>query len=146
MVQGRLTTSREESLNVFPRTREEREQEFRTARELGFEAIEWLFYFPDKEKNPIFSRDGINEIKYLRSTYNIAIPSLLGLYFIEKGFKGSDAASSVAILNRLIAKCATRKILKIIIPFFEANAIESERDKNEIVKTPGQPPLVCFLL
>lgn len=134
MVQGRLTKQRDERLHVFPRTSEEREEEFRKARNLGFEAIEWLFYFPDYEENPIFSREGEREMDYLRMTYNIAIPSLDADYFVDRGFKGKDALSSVIILNRLITKCAKRGIKNIVIPFFGANAIENERDKKEIVK------------
>lgn len=134
MVQGRLTKVRDERLHVFPRTREEREQEFRIAHELGFEAIEWLFYFPEWKQNPIFSRDGTEEMNYLRSTYNISIPSLDADYFVDKGFKGKDAQSSALLLNRLISKCAKKGIPRIVIPFFGANAIEHERDKKEIVK------------
>lgn len=134
MVQGRLTKTRDERLHVFPRTREEREQEFRKARELGFEAIEWLFYFPDWEQNPIFSRSGAEEMNYLRTAYHVAIPSLDADYFVDKGLKGKDAGSSAAVLNRLISKCAKNGISRIIIPFFGTNMIEHERDKKEIIK------------
>lgn len=134
MVQGRLTKQRDERLHVFPQTPEEREQEFKKARELGFEAIEWLFYFPEWEKNPIFSRDGAEEINRLRSAYNMTIASLDADYFVDKGFKGEDAQSSKTILNRLISKCKKRGVSRIVIPFFGANAIEHGQDKKEILK------------
>jgi len=128
-MQGRLTES--DQLDFFPA--ETWREEFKIAKEIGFNAIEWGFATTHWENNPILSRTGRRDIRRLIKDSNIPIPSVCGYYFADNGFTGKDAKEHARVLTNLIASSADIGANRIIIPFLGQNDIKSEKQKEEIL-------------
>ena len=51
IMQGRLTSTLGRGIQFFPF--EEWKEEFKAAQEIGIDEIEWIFDYPDYQKNPL---------------------------------------------------------------------------------------------
>ena len=131
IMQGRLSPSIDGRLQFFPfKTWGE---EFKIAKRLGFDAIEWLFSSEDFKKNPILTTQGIKKIKELTKKHGIKTPSICGEYFIDFPFVGKSAEKSLELLNRLIKQSIKIGAERILLPFLGNSDIKSERQKKEII-------------
>lgn len=125
ILQGRLSPSREGKFQFYP---SDWRAEFPIAKEMGFDCIEWLFDWPDFEKNAIWTR-GVEETE-------IPINSLGGDYFMKyKVYESPD------VLQKLVdlAKITKRKLLTI--PLLEANAPKTDDEKQKIINALNQVTL-----
>lgn len=84
IMQGRLTPSRGRGIQFFPF--DGWKEEFHIGRQIGIQEIEWIFDYPDYEKNPIWSHEGREEIKSLISESGIEVRSVCWDYFMRRPF------------------------------------------------------------
>lgn len=129
-MQGRLSPDPNGFFQFFP---ERWEKEFRLARELGFDAVEWLWDWRNWEQNPILSDEGMAMIKKTIQEIGVPIDSLCTDYFMKHSFFGSDASKSIELLKQLTLNVKVLGIKSIVIPFLEELAIKDEVVKKEII-------------
>jgi len=130
IMQGRLSPDPNGFFQFFP---EKWEEEFRLAREIGFNAIEWLWDWRNWEQNPILSDESIEKIKKAIKESGILVGSLCADYYMKKSFFGDDAIQSIELLKKLILNSKAVGIKSIVIPFLEELAIKDEITKKEII-------------
>ena len=78
ILQGRLTASKDGSIQFFPF--DNWEKEFEIASMVGFDCIELLVKRDSYERNPLWSAFDVGRITRLSKKFNISIPSVHGFY------------------------------------------------------------------
>ncbi|MDO8553017.1 MAG: sugar phosphate isomerase/epimerase family protein [bacterium] len=84
ILQGRLTPSSGRGIQFFPK--DNWEQEFSDAREIGLGAIELLMRPKGLREHPLMTEAGRTRLREIRDTTHIAIPSVHGYYVPEDGY------------------------------------------------------------
>lgn len=118
ILQGRLTPSNGRGIQFFPF--ENWENEFELAKQIGFDCMELLNEF--QNNYPMYSQNGLQEIKKLAIASAIKIESVHGFY--EK------TESYVTKLKQLIRQSAFIGAKTILIPFFNENILKNKEDKD----------------
>ena len=72
-MQGRLSDQVNNLIQAFPS--QNWKQEFKTAKEININLMEWTLDYDNLYLNPIMTREGRKEIKSLSEKYSILIPS-----------------------------------------------------------------------
>ncbi|MCE9582261.1 MAG: sugar phosphate isomerase/epimerase [Planctomycetes bacterium] len=107
---------------VFPRSTWR--EEFTTARDLGFDAIEWLFDAPEHEANPLWSAGGRQSMRELATGSGVSVDSVCAHCFVQKSlFEGAEAFS---LLCRLLECSRQAGISRVIVPLLEASSLGAD--------------------
>lgn len=118
VVQGRLTKSPPGCLQWFPQ--DNWRNEFSVASSLGINYIEFIAEVQNNSNNPIWTDEGIFEIKQLSKENNLTIHSLCNDYIVENSF----LLESVIRQNEdLLSQAHKLGINKYIMPFFEKSEL-----------------------
>ena len=118
VLQGRLTPTPDGSIQFFPK--DNWEDEFRLARQIGFDCIELLVKKDSFRKNPLCL--GAQEIKRLAAQSGLVISSVHGFY--------SKAKNYSLILRYLVRQAAFVGARTVLISFFGNNALKTNEDKE----------------
>lgn len=118
-MQGRLTRSPNNTLQYFPK--DNWQEEFAVASSLGFQYIEFFVERTHNEKNPIWSKQGLAEIRSLSQKYDLELYSICNDYVIEHSL--TDHNEAVEQTKILIAQAASVGISKLVLPLFEKSEI-----------------------
>lgn len=125
IMQGRLTIpDKHEGIQFFP-DRNRWKNEFKIAKELKLDYIEWIMDNPFK--NPLFHFYGLNEISYLMINTGIYINSVCVDYFITDS-KGLFEINYIDIFQYLLNQCESLNIDLITIPTMKSNFDFEELD------------------
>lgn len=84
IMQGRLTPSKGRGIQFFPF--DNWKNEFIIASRLGINEIEFIFDYEKFESNPLWTKDGVNEVKSIISSTGVKIKSLCFDYFMRRPF------------------------------------------------------------
>jgi len=120
ILQGRLTPSNGRGIQFFPD--ENWQNEFETAKKIGFDCIELLVKKENLEGNPLFSEKGRKEISRLKDTYKIETPSVHGFYSKESDYKG--------IMVELVKNAQEVGAKTILVSFFKDSTLKTDADKK----------------
>lgn len=129
ILQGRLTPSNGRGIQFFPY--ENWENEFKLAREIGFDCIELLVKKNEFSKNPLSSPSGITRINELKKEFSLEILSVHGFYSKDPGYP--------EILKQLIDSTSQLGGKVILISFFDENILATEDDKKLALKQLKEP-------
>lgn len=133
-MQGRLSPQVNGMIQAFPhRTWKE---EFKLAKSIGIELMEWTIDQDKIDKNPILNIKGREEIFRLKNQFNVEIISLTGDCFMQKPFWKSKSKEKQKLYSQFIKVCKACEKLKIeliIIPLVDNGAIENTRQEDEII-------------
>lgn len=135
IMQGRLSPPVNNRIQAFPHGYWQ--NEFALCAGYGLGCIEWLYEYDPRKKNPLDSDEGIAEIVKLRQEYDVQVNSVLADYFMIKKLFGSTRAevkTAVENLKFLIRQCGKCAINIIEIPFVDASALNTEKDKREAIE------------
>ena len=134
IMQGRLTPPKGRGIQFFPF--ENWQEEFRTARKLGLNEIEFIFDFEDYKQNPLWTTDGINKIKEIRAETGIQINAVCFDYFMRRAFFKEEDAQQVKIMeeNTQIIKTILESMkqlqIKLLeIPLVDDSSLKSDKEK-----------------
>lgn len=133
IMQGRLSPrpEGEERLQFFPT---DWQNEFRLARALGFDCVEWLFDWYAFKKNPFLSQNGREEIRQVSKASGVGVYSTCSDYFMKHPLVGRDP--DVVARQELISQmnaAATLGQNLILIPLLEDYAVKNETEKKGII-------------
>ena len=129
ILQGRLSPSLDGRFQFSP---EDWAKEFSIAKDMGSDAIEWLFDWVDFEKSPLLTQAGRDSIKEVAKSSGIAVSSICADYYMKYTLTGQEADDSVDILKKLIEAAEITSEKLILIPLLEKNAPKTKEEKSEI--------------
>ena len=129
MMQGRLTTPKDNRIQFFPvglwKT------EFDEVAKIGFDCIEWLYDIHAADKNPITTDSGIEEIKSVLSNTDIQIRSLCAHCFIEKPLVGATdemLKELLTLVEWLFSRANKLNISRIVLPMEDSTALNTKTE------------------
>lgn len=144
IMQGRLSRRQGEPAQSFPWT--SWREEFSQARDCGFARIEWLVTADRLDENPIWSDEGVREIRRQVTTTGVAVTSVCADCFIRRplvGVPDSERQSNEALLERLMARSGQIGIEVVLLPFLEGNAIRDRDDGLAVLAGLGRAHLIA---
>jgi len=127
MVQGRLTQSPPGCLQWFPQ--ESWQDEFEIASDLGINYIELIAEVQHNKNNPIWTNDGIGQIKQLVKKNDLTLHALCNDYIVEHSFLDEDVVQQNIDLIEQEKKLG---IEKYIMPFFESSELSADNMQDYI--------------
>jgi L-ribulose-5-phosphate 3-epimerase len=133
IMQGRLVPPVGARIQAFPAERWR--EEFPAARAAGLDSIEWIYDVGCDAVNPIVSADGIMEMRALASENDLELVSLCADYFMaEPLLRGSstERAARVRKLEWLFDRCKSAGIQRIVLPFVDNSALETDSDLDDL--------------
>lgn len=139
IIQGRLSPARGNRIQSFPWSTWQ--EEFKKAREVGLDCVEFIFDSEDFQNNPLWLKEGRDNLKTLVAQTGVAVYQVCADYFMEQPFvrvSEEQRKQSVAVLRELIAASADAGIAGIEIPLVDNSRIENEQDKNAVIKSLGE--------
>jgi L-ribulose-5-phosphate 3-epimerase len=134
IMQGRLTPPMGGRIQAFPAARWR--DEFALAAELGLHSIEWIVETPI-ESNPIWTLDGVAEIKKIVAQTGVAVDFVIADYFMESPFVRMTAptlAHNRQVLAHLLDHAAQLGVRGIEIPCVDASEIRNLAEEDELAR------------
>lgn len=134
MMQGRLTEPKGRGIQFFPF--DNWENEFYDAKEIGLNEIEFIFDYPDYDKNPLWNEDGMNKIQAISKDTGICIHSICFDYFMRRPFfkKEGQERERFRIENTEIIKRMIDAMNRLGISLIELPLVDSSSLKNDVEK------------
>lgn len=129
---GRLSKPVGKQIQAFPI--DSWQDEFEKASKCGFELIEWIFDY--YQKNPIMNNDGIKEIKYFTRKYNVAVNAICADYFMANklfNVSKSDLEKNLSVLIKLMQQCHNMSIEILEIPLVDSSSIKNKTNEDQLV-------------
>ncbi len=130
IIQGRLSPRPRDRLQAFPA--ETWEQEFALARALGLDGIEWIFEAHRSAENPLRSPKGRARIRKVIEQTKTAVLSICGDYFMVHRLSepGEVGVRASRVLSEVIAQAAAIGAQRILLPWLEEAALDSEQKED----------------
>ena len=132
IMQGRLSPIINNKIQAFPQ--KNWSKEFKKINKLKIENLEWTLDYKNIKKNPIFLKEGIKQIIYLKKKNYIKIESLTGDCFMQKPFWKKKYESYAYILTDVLNACKKIKIKNIIIPLVDKGFIKNRYELQNLIK------------
>lgn len=127
-MQGRLINKGGFFPQQFPT--ENWQEEFETARKIGFRSMEWMFNYPAWTENPIICREKLQVIQEKIAQTGVYVSGICANYFMKKSiFAEEEFQNNINILGRLIEGAELIECPNIIIPLFEASELHALNNK-----------------
>lgn len=136
IIQGRLSPPRDGKIQSFPW--KHWEGEFDLARNLGIDAIGWIFEEERWKENPLWTTDGRNQLKEIMDRTGVRIEYVCADYFMENPFIRASQAeydASCLILKEVMKRSSELGIRGVELPMVDNSRITSEEEARRIVKT-----------
>lgn len=136
IMQGRLSPPINNKIQAFPQ--HAWEEEFFTAKQIGFKSIEFIFEKQNYKNNPLWTDEGLDKINQLVDCTGVSVDHVCADYFMECPFirvSEEEREKSINILKVLIKRCARIGIKGIEIPMVDNSKIETESEKEVVVKS-----------
>lgn len=135
IMQGRLTKPKGRGIQFFPF--DNWENEFYTAQKLGLDEIEFIFDFDNYEKNPLWTSEGIKQIKKLQEETHIQINALCFDYFMRRPFYKAEQENqnfikeeNTRIIKRILHSMEQLDIRLIEIPLVDNSSLKDKSEKK----------------
>ncbi len=112
------------------------QKEFKIAKMLGLDCIEFIFDHHKSKENPLLSSIGLEEIKKLVSLSGVKVLSICADYFMDAPIHSNNikiVEGSLEILAQLIKNASLIDASDIIIPCVDQSSLKSKKDINNFV-------------
>ncbi|NOZ21449.1 MAG: sugar phosphate isomerase/epimerase [Planctomycetes bacterium] len=126
---------------VYGRLKDETKDPYQLAAEYGFDGLELVFGANEYEQNPLWTPEGVEEIKSQTVAAGIAVPSVCGGYYNQRGLAADDAElrrTGVEVLLTLIDRCADVGMETILLAFFGKGEITEPQHEDYVVEAMEQ--------
>jgi len=136
VMQGRLTSPKGRGIQFFPF--DNWQNEFKIAKKMGLDEIEFIFDYYKYRKNPLWTKMGRKEIKNLVLKTGVKVNSVCADYFMRKPFFRSSKkvySSNCQMLKRLIRYASEIEANLIEIPFVDNSSIKNNKEEALFVNT-----------
>lgn len=135
IIQGRLSAPVNGKIQAFPW--DSWEEEFRIAAKIGFSDIDFIFETEKYIQNPLWTAEGVEQIKKLAKETGVVVKRICADYFMENPFvrvTDVERNSNLEILKKLIQQSASLGVESIELPMVDNSRIENEQEKIQIVE------------
>lgn len=131
IMQGRLTSTLGRGIQFFPF--EEWKEEFKAAQEIGIDEIEWIFDYPDYQKNPLWTEEGRNEINTIIRDTCVKVHAVCWDYFMRRPFYKCESSDAFRVLeeNKVIIQKVLEAMGEIEADLIEIPMVDDSSVKNE---------------
>ncbi len=131
IMQGRLSKQKGVKVQEFPMNTWY--NEFEKAKNIGFDAIEWIF---DSKDNPMLDDKKLDCILEKTIEYDISINSIIADFFMDNSLLTNDCNSNenFEILKKLIINANKLNIKIIEIPFVDSSSLKSREEIDILEK------------
>ena len=138
IMQGRLTSTLGRGIQFFPF--EEWKEEFKAAQEIGIDEIEWIFDYPDYQKNPLWTEEGRNEINTIIRDTGVKVHAVCWDYFMRRPFYKCESSDAFRVLEE--NKVIIQKVLEamgemeadlIEIPMVDDSSVKNENEEESAI-------------
>tara|TARA_B100001059_G_C17807827_1_gene570303 strand:- start:754 stop:1587 length:834 start_codon:yes stop_codon:yes gene_type:complete len=107
--------------------------EFRIAKEIGLDSIEFILDYNDYMKNPLMSENGIKEILKTIEQSGVMVNSICADFFMEAPLHSNDdnlRSKSIEVLNKLIKCASIIGASDIVIPCVDESSLKTDNDQR----------------
>lgn len=135
-MQGRLSPLVRERIQAFPT--EHWREEFPLAREIRFEAMEWLLDRDSLTQNPLMSSTGRREIKDMCGRYECSVRSVTADVVMQTPFYKAEFHERQRLideLKRILEACADLDVRLIVIPLVDNGSLQNSREQECLHRT-----------
>jgi len=133
-MQGRLSPMIEGKIQTFPWPYWQ--EEFAIAEQHGFNLMEWTLDQNRLHENPLMTKEGREEIRFLSYKYSIAVNSLTGDCFMQAPFykvEGKHREQLLDDLKRVLESCASLGIRYTMMPLVDNGRVENPWQEETLV-------------
>ena len=130
-MQGRLSPIRNNRIQSFPW--ESWSTEFAIANSLDLPMMEWTIDSERFEENPLITTSGQSEIKSLKESHELTIPSVTCDYFMENPFWTAGRDESKKALTKIIEGMSSITAKYLVIPLVDKSSLP-EALHSEVTK------------
>lgn len=112
------------------------QEEFKIAKTLGLDCIEFIFDYHKAKDNPLLKPAGLEEIKKLVNLSDVKVLSICADYFMHAPIHSDNTKiveSSLEILNMLIKNASLIDVSNIVIPCVDQSSLKNKKDINNFV-------------
>lgn len=112
------------------------QDEFKVAKEVGLDCIEFILDYNDAEKNPLLRDGGVEEIRSLTNNTGVSINTICADYFMEAPVHSEDesiANQSMEVLQRLIDNSLSLGVTDIVIPCVDQSTLADKAAVDRFV-------------
>ena len=112
------------------------QKEFKIAKTLGLDCIEFIFDYHKSKDNPLLNPTGLEEIKKLVNLTDVKVLSICADYFMHAPIHSNNTKTvnrSLEILTLLIKNASLIDTSDIIIPCVDQSSLKSKKDINNFV-------------
>ncbi len=135
IMQGRLTPRKGRPIQFFPF--DGWRSEFADAASIGLREIEFIFDAERYEENPLWRKEGREEIRALIQKSGVVVNTVCADYFmVNPFFRGSteDMRRGVGILTQLLAYASEIGAHGVEIPFVDNSSIKTAEEEDAVFR------------
>lgn len=134
-MQGRLSPPIEGKIQAFPM--DTWREEFRSAKECGFDIIDWIIEARDLDKNPLLNDGGLVEIKRLEDEMGVKVGAVCADYFMDYPLIRCSEEERKERLEKVLLfarRLNAAGITYLEIPFVDNSAIQTSDELKELLE------------
>jgi L-ribulose-5-phosphate 3-epimerase len=134
-MQGRLSPPIEGKIQAFPM--KTWRKEFRSAKECGFDLIDWIIETRDLEKNPLMNGSGLAEIKRLGEETGVKVGAVCADYFMEYPLIRCSEEERKERLEKVLLfarRLSAAGIPYMEFPLVDNSAIQTEDELRQLIE------------
>jgi hexulose-6-phosphate isomerase len=130
-MQGRLSPLRNGRIQSFPW--ETWQDEFEAAADLNIRKLEWTIDSENFASNPILTLIGREEVRRLKTLYNMEIPSVTCDYFMENPPWKSDSEHLFRCIESILMGMTEIGAKILVIPLVDNSSLSNENEFSQVV-------------
>ncbi|MDC0206585.1 sugar phosphate isomerase/epimerase [Nitrospinae bacterium] len=134
VMQGRLLPKYQGRYQAHPKGYWEKE--FKTAKNIGLDCIEFILDFNDAEQNPLLKAGGVDEILKVWNNTGVSVNTICADYFIEAPLHAkneNEAMKSKKILINLLQTASQIGVTDIVIPCVDKSSLANTHAVDRFV-------------
>ncbi len=135
IMQGRLTQPKGRGIQFFPF--DNWREEFYSAQKLGLDEIEFIFDYDHYQENPLWTDEGIVQIKNHMDKTGIKVQSVCFDYFMRRPFYKAEAEErdfikeeNTQIIKKVLSGMKKLGITLLEIPLVDASSLQNGHEKE----------------
>ena len=135
VMQGRLLHKYQGRYQAHPK--DYWQEEFKNAKEIGLNCIEFILDFNDSELNPLLAKNGPEEILHISEKTGIDVITICADYFMEAPLHSEDlnvSLQSQKVLIRLLNNAQKLGVTDIVLPCVDQSSLDGQLDIDRFVK------------
>lgn len=136
IMQGRLTQPKGRGIQFFPF--DNWKEEFYSAQKLGLDEIEFIFDYDCYQENPLWTDEGIEQIKKHMDNTGIKVQSVCFDYFMRRPFYKAETEErnfikkeNTQIIKKVLSGMKKLGITLLEVPLVDASSLQNEYEKED---------------